>query len=124
MCCCCNAAVASGKIHGTTDDETTSDKISSTGDWRFLSSAPPHYTTLRLQDGETIELDGRLDDAAWSARGVEWTTDLVDITRHNDTGSNIVPSSMQMRAKVRGCATLYGIRGGGVGCGGGGGWWW
>ena len=49
----------------------------SVSDWRFLESAAPHYTTLKLRDGETIEMDGKLDDAAWSVPGVEWTTDLV-----------------------------------------------
>ena len=69
--------------------------------WKFLHAAPPHYTTLGLRPHEAITVDGRLDDAAWSAPGVEWTTDMVDITKHTVAAENIVPASLQARAKLR-----------------------
>lgn len=69
--------------------------------WKFLHAAPPHYTTLKLTKNESIVVDGRLDDLAWSAPGVEWTTAMVDITRHNYTPFNHIPDSLQARAKLR-----------------------
>lgn len=69
--------------------------------WKFLHSAPPHYTTLRLHPSEIISIDGRLDEAAWSASGVEWTMPMRDITRHKQPIENVVPASLQARAKFR-----------------------
>lgn len=69
--------------------------------WKFLHAAPPHYTTLKLRASESINIDGKLDDAAWNAQGVAWTTDLVDITHHKTSTLNVVPDSLQARAKIR-----------------------
>ena len=67
-------------------------------DWRFLRRAPPHYVARRLGAGESIVLDGRLDDAAWA---VAWTPPLVDLTRHANASLNAVPAALQARAKIR-----------------------
>ena len=75
---------------------------SSSGSWKFLKAAPPHYTSFRLRKDESIDIDGRLDDVAWSAPGVEWTRPMVDITHHPlSPERDVVPSSLQARAKVR-----------------------
>ena len=68
-------------------------------DWRFLRSAPPHYVARRLGAGESIVLDGRLDDAAWAS--APWTSRLVDLTRHENASLNAVPGFLQARAKIR-----------------------
>ena len=78
----------------------------------MLDSYPPHLIARRVtkkggnDDGSgdggvvssPIVLDGRLDDAAWSK--AEWTTPMVDITRHTDTLLNTVPPEVQTRVKV------------------------
>ena len=69
--------------------------------WKFLHAAPPHYTSLKLRPSEIITIDGHLDDVAWSAPGVEWTTPLVDITHHAESAENVVPAEFQARAKLR-----------------------
>ena len=52
-----------------------------------------------LQGDEAIEVDGRLDEAAWAV--VPWTERMVDITQHADTQRNVVPEDTQGRVKVR-----------------------
>ena len=69
--------------------------------WAFLHAAPPHYTTLKLGTTEHIAIDGKLNDAAWTSPGVEWTTDMVDITHHTSAKLNSVPPHLQARAKIR-----------------------
>ena len=71
-------------------------------DWRFLHAIPPHHVAIKLLSNESIKLDGKLDDAAWNAPDVVWTsTPFVDITRHNTSQLNSVPSNFQARAKIR-----------------------
>lgn len=70
--------------------------------WHFLHAAPPHYTTFKLSPNEHVVIDGKLDEPAWSAVGVEWTEDLVDITSHPSRPElDRVNASLQARAKLR-----------------------
>ena len=68
------------------------------GSWRFLDAAPPHLVARRLNQGEVIRIDGKLDDPAWAA--AQWTSPLLDITNHMNSSNN-VPDFMQMRGKMR-----------------------
>ena len=47
--------------------------------WAFLESYPRQYIVNRLQPGERIAIDGRLDEEAWSA--VNWTEPMEDIAQ-------------------------------------------
>ena len=47
--------------------------------WAFLESYPRQYVVNRLQPGERIAIDGRLDEEAWSA--VNWTEPMEDIAQ-------------------------------------------
>jgi hypothetical protein len=69
--------------------------------WKFLHAAPPHYVAAKLLPHQTIALDGRLDEPAWSAPGIEWTAPFVDITRHANGTLNKVPHTFATRAKMR-----------------------
>lgn len=69
--------------------------------WHFLHAMPPHYTSLKLGSSDIIHVDGKLDEPVWFADGVEWTKDFVDITDHQESALNAVPSSLQARAKIR-----------------------
>ena len=46
-------------------------------DCSFSSSYPQHLVTYKLQADDTIKIDGRLDDQAWT--DVEWSQDFQDI---------------------------------------------
>lgn len=61
-------------------------------DCSFSSSYPQHYVTYKLQDGDNIDIDGRLDEEAWSE--VEWTQDFQDIS------TDVVPR-LRTRVKMR-----------------------
>ena len=47
--------------------------------WAFLDAYPRQYITHRLQPGEHIEIDGKLDEPAWTA--VNWTEPMEDIAQ-------------------------------------------
>ena len=47
--------------------------------WAFLESYPRQYVVNRLQPGEHITIDGRLDEEAWGA--VNWTEPMEDIAQ-------------------------------------------
>jgi hypothetical protein len=68
-------------------------------DWRMLDAYPPHYVAKKLAPLESIAIDGKLDDLAWES--AEWTSAMVDITRHENQQLNAVPSDVNARVKVR-----------------------
>ena len=47
--------------------------------WQFMASYPRQYVTYKLQPGERIAVDGRLDEGAWAA--VNWTEPMEDIAQ-------------------------------------------
>jgi hypothetical protein len=65
----------------------------------MLDAYPPHYVAKKLGASDAIVVDGKLDDAAWE--GAEWTSPMVDITRHKNQALNAVPSDVQCRVKMR-----------------------
>ena len=66
--------------------------------WQFLDSYPRQYIVNRLQPSEHINIDGRLDDAAWSA--VNWTEPMEDIAQSFYPGLAI-PDAYATLMKVR-----------------------
>ena len=69
--------------------------------WKFLHATPLHYVAVKLGADERIEIDGKLDEAAWTSAEIEWTGNLVDITHHPSPPLNRVPHLFQARAKLR-----------------------
>ena len=55
--------------------------------------------THKLAAGESIVIDGKLDDPAWE--DAEWTYDMIDITRHKNQQLNAIPNDLQARVKIR-----------------------
>ena len=68
-------------------------------DWRMLDAYPAQYVARRLAPSESIAVDGRLDEDAWTT--TPWTEGLVDITRHTDEQRDAVPADLQARVKIR-----------------------
>ena len=68
-------------------------------DWRMLDAYPAQYVARRLAPSESIAVDGRLDDDAWTT--TPWTEGMVDITRHTDEQRDAVPADLQARVKIR-----------------------
>ena len=68
-------------------------------DWRMLDAYPAQYVARRLAPSESIAVDGRLDDDAWTT--TPWTEGMVDITRHTDEQRDAVPADLQTRVKIR-----------------------
>jgi hypothetical protein len=66
--------------------------------WQFLESYPRQYIVHRLQPGERIDIDGQLDDDAWST--VNWTEPMEDIAQSLYPGLSI-PDSYATLMKVR-----------------------
>ena len=63
-----------------------------------MASYPRQYITYRLQTGEHIEIDGKLDEPAWLA--VNWTEPMEDIAQKFYEGLQI-PDSYATLMKVR-----------------------
>ena len=67
--------------------------------WKFLSAYPPQYDAQRLAKGETIIIDGKLDDAAWAA--VPWTEKPFEDIAAPLFPHLAPPAAYQTRLKVR-----------------------
>ena len=68
--------------------------------WRFLARYPRQYVVHQLLPGEKIEIDGRLDDPAWTTAA--WTKGrFVNMVHQRDPKMNRVPPNFQTRAKFR-----------------------
>ena len=61
------------------DDHGHQQQAEETPSWKFLASYPRQYVVNRLQPGEHITVDGRLDEEAWGA--VNWTEPMEDIAQ-------------------------------------------
>jgi hypothetical protein len=66
--------------------------------WQFLASYPRQYITYKLQPGEQIVVDGKLDDPAWA--GVNWTEPMEDIAQSLYLGL-VIPDNYATLMKVR-----------------------
>ena len=66
--------------------------------WAFIDQYPRQYITHRLQPGEHVEIDGKLDEPAWA--DVNWTEPMEDIAQSFYEGLSI-PESYATLMKVR-----------------------
>ena len=73
--------------------------VSADDGWKFESAYPPQYIAQRLSSGETITIDGNLDDPAWTS--VAWTDKPFEDIAAPAFPHLTPPEAYQTRVKVR-----------------------